>query len=392
MPLNLDSEQTSRLKRLDEDSNPCDDDALQMESSQILETQDFLSRCLELQNPGNDRENSNAEQEISKRVSYDRSAARSVTSACNGESTTRITSGTCTGSARIPSSGEYLARLAGLPAPVLPFTSLSEAELLLSLLPSFFKRRRGKPTVVYSKLAVAYNKCVMDRLPDPTFSFKTTNYVKEFSENAMRVSLIEQATKRGTFVLTENEQKDIRQRFRKPSPIPVLTDPIPVRETQEQKGLHEQATPSAPLLHFAPRGTPVNYHAFYHFNSANLLASNESSAAVLLPRPVSNSLEHTVGTSRKKTDTCTLCHRIRFPKDASTGHRRDGYCPVKGTFSKRSATGVKICKLNSEARKRGICAVDDCSIQERFAVIQTKFPPEKRPRTVDELLGTCIPQ
>lgn len=76
----------------------------------------------------------------------------------------------------------------------------------------------------------------------------------------------------------------------------------------------------------------------------------------------------------KKAIVCSLCAKVRFPVGFSTGHRRDGYCLVKQTCTRRSVIVTKIQMLEGESKKRGLSFVEtDEEMKESFLHIRSKF-------------------
>lgn len=79
---------------------------------------------------------------------------------------------------KLPRPGEYLAHLANLPAPVLPFSIIYETEILLTFIPAHARRRRGKRVILYSSLAKAYNAFVLQSFSDDRLSFKNASILE----------------------------------------------------------------------------------------------------------------------------------------------------------------------------------------------------------------------
>lgn len=120
--------------------------------------------------------------------------------------------------------------IAGLPAPVLPFTTLKEVQVLLVLLPGHIRTYGTdmlSKKVKYANLTKAYNAQVTQCLEDKDFLFKSTNYVRECVERIMRVSLVQQAIENGSLILSASQQKDLRKRFRAPTVKAPTADAIP---------------------------------------------------------------------------------------------------------------------------------------------------------------------
>lgn len=281
----------------------------------------------------------------------------------------------------LPTSDEYLAIIGNLPKPVLPFTSLKEVNLLLSLLPKFISGGVRK-SVRYADLTRAYNAYVLSSFNDVEYSFKSTNYIRECAERLFRVSLVQQATETGSIILSTEEQNELRKKFRAPLPTAPGTDRKPLHCTavpRTEAGLQPRIViRTATPLHYANGAVPCG-------DRVQPLARQQSGSEILIapaPLPSHNArVPAVLPLPTVPKDICSVCRKPRFPEitaPAGFRHRKDGYCEESNAFSSRSAVGKQIRNF-----KKTIASGSPDEML--FEKIRSKFPESKRPDTFEYL-------